>query len=38
MDNLVKIRNIVEELTIRDENLIARSKILEELKLKIIPF
>jgi len=34
MDNLVKIRNIVEELTIRDEKLIERSKILEELFLK----
>jgi len=36
MDNLVKIRNIVEELTIRDEKLIERSKILEELFLNII--
>ncbi len=37
MDNLVKIRNLVNELTIRDENLINKSKyieILEELFLK----
>jgi len=37
MDNLVKIRNLVNELTVRDEDLIKKSKyvdILEELFLK----
>jgi|TARA_R110000782_G_scaffold203642_3_gene292200 PAS domain-containing protein len=34
MNNLGKIRNIVNELTIRDEKLIEKSKILEELFLK----
>ena len=37
MDNLVKIRNLVNELTVRDEDLIKKSKyvdILEDLFLK----